>query len=367
MTKKRATPVVTTQNVALSIDQVTDLIRAAGTDQTVIVQGPMGFGKTSIGYTLAREMPTHKLCYFDCTTKDVGDIAYPHIAGASAEDTCVRFVPNEELGAHLKQPVLLMLDEIGKNRSIMNPLSRVLLEHKVGNTPLPEGSMVFGTTNLTEEGLGDMVPAHAHNRVTMVTMRKPTALEWIERWALNNGINPVVCGWAREYSQAFHEAHQYSDPDENPYIHHPKSARKAFVTGRSLASAARWLDKREQFDTPTLMAALTGTVGLRAASDMLAYLTVADEMPTVDEIRTNPAKARVPDHPAALCMVVYRTLGGLDREFMIPWMEYLSRLRKETQALFVNGVRAEGYSKAGIVLTSKPFQEFIKDNAYMYV
>ena len=60
---------------ALSLDQCVDLISAIGHKQTVLLQGDMGNGKSAVGYQLERKMPTHKYFYFDCTTKDLGDIA----------------------------------------------------------------------------------------------------------------------------------------------------------------------------------------------------------------------------------------------------------------------------------------------------
>jgi len=65
---------------ALGLDQVANAILKTGDKRTTLVQGDMGTGKSSLLTTLAKELPDHLSCYFDCTTKDLGDISIPNIA-----------------------------------------------------------------------------------------------------------------------------------------------------------------------------------------------------------------------------------------------------------------------------------------------
>jgi tRNA A37 threonylcarbamoyladenosine biosynthesis protein TsaE len=62
------------QMYALSLDQCVAAIKAVGHLRTILLQGDMGGGKTSTMITLAADLPTHVACYFDCTTKDIGDL-----------------------------------------------------------------------------------------------------------------------------------------------------------------------------------------------------------------------------------------------------------------------------------------------------
>jgi Mg-chelatase subunit ChlI len=64
----------------IDLDQTAALIKATGHLRTVLVQGHMGTGKSSLLKTLATMLPTHKPVYFDCTTKDLGDITIPKIS-----------------------------------------------------------------------------------------------------------------------------------------------------------------------------------------------------------------------------------------------------------------------------------------------
>ena len=98
---------------ALNLDQIAALIKSTGHKRTVLVQGHMGTGKSTLLKMLAQMLPDHTPCYFDCTTKDLGDLMLPRIAEVTGESHYVSYAPNEELGVHHGGPVIVMLDEYG--------------------------------------------------------------------------------------------------------------------------------------------------------------------------------------------------------------------------------------------------------------
>jgi len=142
------------QMYALNLDQIATAIRHGGNKRTVLIQGHMGTGKSSLLKTLAKELPAHTPCYFDCTTKDLGDISIPKLATLDSEGSdYVTYATNEELGAHINGPIILMVDEYGKaNPAVKNSMLRLMLERKIGSYTLHEDSIVFATTNLGAEG-----------------------------------------------------------------------------------------------------------------------------------------------------------------------------------------------------------------------
>jgi hypothetical protein len=358
-----------TSMYALSLDQLTTAMLAGGSKRTTLVQGNMGTGKSSLLRMLGAELPKHTMCYFDCTTKDLGDITIPqlHTLTTDEDDTaCVRYVPNEELGLHLSQPIILMIDEYGKaNRAVQNAMLRLMLERQLGSHKLHPESIVFATTNLGAEGVGDLLPAHARNRISVVTSRKPSNLEWVE-WGVNNGVDPTLLGWCMETPQLFYSFEEVNNPEDNPYIFHPQAQRAAFVTPRSLEAASDWIKVRDKMDDSTLTALLIGTIGERGALDLMAWVKLSDQLPKLDDIKKTPLAARVPDSAAAVCMVVHRTLQCIERDWVDAWMQYFNRLDKEAQGMFVNGVRHPKYTRQNIVMTNKAFTSWAMANTHLY-
>jgi energy-coupling factor transporter ATP-binding protein EcfA2 len=368
-------------NATVELNALAYAIAAVGDKQTILVEGDMGSGKTSILKLLARLLPKHVPVYFDSTTKDIADMFVPMFDKID-DDGVVRYAVNEELGFHSKKPIILMIDELGKaNPSVKNGLLRIMQEHETaGGKKLPDGSIVFATTNLGAEQVGDLLPPHARNRITVVRMRKPDHKEWVE-WGQSNGIHHSVLGWVNENPQVLQSFTELPEPsgnpsteeyqrhldDANPYIYHPKAKwRTAFVTPRSLEAASDILWQADKFDKATVRLLLTGTIGDRAARDMQSFLELASDLPTNQDIKDNPMTAKVPESPAAYCMVVQRTLATIEYQWVSQWMKYLSRLPKEAQGLFINAARKDDYHKQDVVVNTKEFQEWCVANGYMY-
>jgi energy-coupling factor transporter ATP-binding protein EcfA2 len=363
----------------VSLAQATNMIRVAGDTNTVLLQGHMGIGKSSILKTLAQLLPTHVPVYFDCTTKDLGDITIPKLDTKNEDGTdadYVRFVANEEMGLHLGKPIILMIDEFGKaNPAVKNAMLRLMLEKQSAGYKAVKGSIIFATTNLGAEGVGDLLPAHARNRITVLRVRKPTAVEWIENYAIDAEIDPTLIAWVSENGQVF-QSFEDDPKADNEYIYHPSApGRVSFVTPRTLELASHWLKRRAHMGDMELTAALVGTVGPRAAGDLSAFIRIADQLPTLEEIKNNPMGAKVPTSETATCMVVHRTLGTIERNWTDAWMDYMMRLSKEAQGMFANAVRRSVDKKArdGVgnkrlieVNTNKKYMDWCLANNYLF-
>ena len=207
-------------------------------------------------------------------------------------------------------------------------------------------------------------------------MRKATAEEWVEDYAINAGIHPVMISFVlREVPQVFQSFEDVtsSNPDDdldkggNPYIYHPKAVgRTSFWTHRSAEAASDIMYVKDQMDATTFHAALAGTVGIRGASDLVSYFRIADEMPLAEDIKENPKTAKIPSNPAAVCMVIMRTLNTLDRTWINAWMDYVVRLDPQEQAIFSNLVRGEKYKHRELVMTNKKYTDWCLQNQHFY-
>jgi hypothetical protein len=258
-----------------------------------------------------------------------------------------------------------MLDEIGKAmKAVKNVLLTLMLEHRIGDNYLPKGSIVFGTTNLLTDGVGDMLEAHARNRVALVTVRKPDADEWID-WAIGNDVAPEVIAWVKQFPHALASYTDASQKD-NPYIFNPtRAGMGAVVTPRSLEKASHIAKRRGELGDALTISLLTGTIGESASRDMQAFFTVVDKLPTWDAILNSPNTAKLPDDTVARCILVFSAITRVEKESLAKWMTYLQRMDKEWQALFCTSVM-KSQSKQAFCVMNKEFKEWALANQWLF-
>lgn len=345
---------------SVTLSQAASIVAAIGDNVTCLFTGEMGIGKSSMLKSLSERFPNHKPVYLEAQLLDLGDLQMPRFNG-----DVVSFVPNEALGVHESRPIILMLDELGKaSKSVLNALLRIMLERKIGDKALPEGSLVFATTNMAIEGLGDNIPAHARNRLCQMKIRKPTATEWVEEYGFKAGIHPVVLGAAIEFPHMFESFEDVEEPNSNLYIFHPKQARVAFVTPRSLEKASDILKATEALPDDVRVHALMGVVGEAAAMDILTLVKLNDTLPTWEQVINNPEEAKLPKGAAAACMMIGKAVQRVERDTFDDWMTYVQRMGKEVQALWARSVMRS--PKVSIATTNRNFSSWAAANSFLF-
>jgi hypothetical protein len=340
--------------LAINLAQASTLIESTGAYNTILLRGAPGVGKSSILKTLSQRMPDYMPCYIDVANLDLGDLAMPVI---DRDSMTTSYAPNARFGIAKGQnkPVLLMLDELGKaSRPVLNMLLPVILEHRLGDVNLPPGSIVFGTTNLDTDGVGDNIPAHAYNRMTVVNVSNPTTDEWLH-WASVNDVAPEVMAFAKQYPQVFDSYTDLDDGDNNPYIFNPRAGQiKAFCSPRSLEKSSNLIKQRHTLGD-ALIPALAGTVGESAARDMEALVHLADQITPFDVVVADPSKSKLPDGAGAYFLMAFMLAGRVQEDNLDPVMEYVGRWTQfEASTLFLTQL-ATNASKVGWACKNRSF------------
>jgi hypothetical protein len=361
----------------LNFKQVAQAVKAVGHKRTIIIQGENGIGKTGIFHALERDpyFANHVGVKLDCTQMSDGSVWMPDIdrdAGVSRELPNERFGVSKvnQKGVNGARPSLVFLDEIAKAKQyIKDVLAPIVYEKAVGNYKMVEGSVVFAGTNLAVEGLGDSIQAHLRNRLVFLTMRKPTQAEWRE-WAIDAGIDPVVIACTDENPHWFDSfldyevGGKYAGKDqarENDFIFNPRLSQQAYITPRSLHSASDIVAEKDSYDTDTLQALLTGTIGRAGAEVMGAFIRYGEETPQFSEIVKNPSSCRIPSNPVAQIITVLKCVTQTStREEAAACTEYVMRNRRELQSMFANNIASS--VRASLFVTVKPFQQLMQDN-----
>ena len=360
---------------SVTLSQFANAIATVGDQVTIIGQGEPGIGKSAMLKVLAKRFPEYATAYIDCTLLDLGDFALPYTVEENGIRV-TRFAPNARFQLQSDKPVIVMLDEIGKAmKAVKNVLLTLMNEYRIGDMTLPKGSIVFGTTNLSTDGVGDSLEAHARNRVCFTTVRKPHAGFNIDgsldpdswgAWAIENDIEPIVLAWVKQNP---HCLESYTDPAqiENGLIYQPTKPQSAFVTPRSLEKSSHIVKQRHVLGDLVTQSLLAGTVGDKAAAEMQAFFTVVDKLPTWESIVADPKGAKVPGATdvIAKCMVVFSALTRVDDKSIDAWIDYAERLDLEWQAMFAKSAMKSS-TKQSILTRNTKFKQWAIKNQWAF-
>jgi hypothetical protein len=345
----------------VSLTEAAQLIAAIGTTNTILLKGEKGIGKSAIMKLLPEYLgPGYEYAYFDMGNKSEGDTAIPF---PDKERKVMEFFINTALKLHSGKPVVIMLDEFGKaSRSIQN-MMHTLLEvdgKRIHDTFLPEGSIVFLTTNLAEEGLGDMLLDHSIDRLTVVEVRKATAPEWLP-WAAENGIHPALMAWVDQTPTVLASFRDDDFDQDNPYVYNPKRVQGKFITLRSLELGSNVIWGKDKISQNALACALIGTLGEAGARDIESFIAFQDEIPTRESIINTPESATIPTSTGAIITLLFNLERVVDADTINPIMKYVNRLDAEHQAVFCTTL-ARSKSKQKIAFTNKAFTDWAREN-----
>lgn len=365
----------------LNASQIVNLIKVGPRDRTIFVSGENGIGKTAIE-RLLRGMPEFANHYFpgvvDCTQLDTGSVWVPDLdreAGLSRELPNERFGvgPHNHKGMNGARPVVIVLDEFGKCRQmIKDTMAPVVYEHRLGARHFPEGSLVVAFTNLSAEGLGDDFQAHMRSRVSMLYMRKPTQKEWVQNFAIPHHLDPVLIAATEQMPKMFDSFLDYEDGGkykgkqlerDNPYIFNPKVQQDAFFSPRTAHIASDWLKKRHEInDDVAMQAILEGTVGVEAASHIMATVRFGNQLPSLERVLAEPDKAPLAASPVAQIVQVFQFVTQINtRKDVDAVMTYVQRMKTEMQGLLVNYVANSGGSRIAVWGTNARFGKMLTE------
>lgn len=358
-------------NNDISLAEAEDAIMAFGNVNACHLVGEPGVGKTAMFERLV-ERTGFRGVFLDTPNLELGEIGIP-MPDHTTKTTGL--YPNEAWGFHTGEPLVVFIDEYTKPSSmaVQNMLHPLLNERRLSNFKLHKDSIVITTGNNTTDGVGDMLKAHSINRMTIMPVKKPhsgfNADSSVDddswgAWALRNDVAAEVIAWVKAYPHAL-ASYKDATQAENPYIFNPKTPQKSFVSPRSLVRGSNIIKKREQITRNTLITGLAGTIGESAARDMVAYVEVADSLPTWEEVIADPKGAKLPSSPAALNIMAFGAMQRIDRGNISKWFEYLKRTPKELQSVFCLST-SKHPEKKQILMTSGAFIAWMRENQYLF-
>lgn len=265
-------------------------------------------------------------------------------------------MPSEEyLEAHPRG--IMFLDERNQSDPLtQKSLAPVVLSKRFGENHLPKGWWVISASNRQQDGSGvAKALKHMVNRERSIAI-EPNVLAW-SIWAEMRGIHPMMIAFAKTRpAVVFSEAVPKEDA--------PFCTPRSFVSAAGLLGRAAGTDKdgNPNMKIPNdavRMGFVSGDIGDKAAAELFAYLKVADELPTIEEIMAAPQTCKCPKDLSAAYAALQMTIHFVNPTNVDKLWTFAERFPKELQ---VSAARSLCEKGAGVLLNSKALGTWLMNN-----
>lgn len=330
--------------------------------------GPPGLGKSDIVKNEVRQaLSAHyaeEFGYHDVVvpTLDAPDFRGFLIPTKDAQGKPTSFftrsavMPSEEyLAAHSKG--IMFLDERNQaDQLTQKSLAPVVLSKRFGEHTLPSGWIVFSASNRQQDGSGvGKALKHMVNRERTLFI-EPDILSWAV-WAEARGVHPMLIAFAKTRPNIVFS-------DSVPKEDAPFCTPRSYVSAAGLMGRAAGTDKdgNPNMKIPNdgiMMQLVSGDIGDKAAAELFAYLKVADDLPTIEEVMSDPKGCKCPKELSAAYAAMQMCIHFVTPLNVDKLWSFAERFPKELQ---VSAARSLCEKGAGVLLNSKALSTWLIAN-----
>lgn len=178
-------------NVTVTQEELLDVLLNVALVRPVFIWGQPGIGKSTIVEQFSEEvgLPCVSLLGSQLAPEDI--IGIPQIKGDTSE-----FLPPKMIAR--KEPYVLFLDELNAcSQEVQKAFYSLIHERRIGEYHLPEGSIVVGAGNRTQDGaITKQMSSALINRMFHVQLRADTR-QWL-KWAQDHNVHPWVITYIQQ-------------------------------------------------------------------------------------------------------------------------------------------------------------------------
>lgn len=313
-----------------------------------LVSGP-GIGKSSmvkqLAVELGKELATPMGCKVEfLSTREQPDVAGFALPAKDVDGTHIMIRTKAPWMPGAKDPAngILLFDEFAQAApEVVKPAAEILLNGRAGESQLPIGWMVIAASNRVSDRSGvHKMMAFTENRRMLIEIT-PDVDAFIE-WAEGAGLHPFAVAFAKAFPGLVFKDSVPKEPGP-------------FCTPRTLALVAGLIDALPMHQ---LTHAAYGYMGEGAGHQFMAYMTMAKELDSYENVVANPEGAKLPTRPDTNYAMVQLLAYHLKPAHLKPIHKYLKRMAREYQIAAVQTcVRRHGES----LLLSREFGDWFKD------
>ena len=292
------------------------------------IWGACGVGKSQIVAQVAHDLDLEFLDVRAVQLDPVDLRGLPRIKADQTEWVPPKFLPNEGKG-------ILFLDELTSAPQMTQAgCYQLVLDRRLGEYVLPDGWVVIAAGNpASERGVHFAMPRPLRNRFVHLELEADLS-DWC-RWAVSAGVRPEIIAFLRFKPDLLHAADTTSDANAWPT---PRTWEMAshVLCGVARRQNTAFLTGAGEFEAQLL----DGTVGQAASAELLAFLRLFRQLPSIDEILLNPESAPLPTEPSAQ-IAISTALGRVMSDSSIArGLKYLDRMPAEMRVMAMRDAAA---------------------------
>lgn len=345
----------------------TSIITWYQSDIALHIQGPPGCGKTSIAQV---DFPSVLTRHYGedfgvhsetCTTLDAVDIRGFLVPSKGKDGKGISYftrpacMPSEEyLDAHPRG--LMILDERSQAQLLtQTALAPVVLTKYFGTFPLPIGWRVISTSNrLSDRSAVVRPPMHLLNREVSIEIEFDIDSSSI--WWESKGMHPMGVAYAKAHPGVF--------ANEVPSEPRPFNTARSYTKAWEYLALVAGVDDKGNPNMKIVTDSVAqefvcGFIGEGQAAELFAFLKVADDLATIDEILANPGSCKCPERLDAAYAGVQLCLHHVDANNVDKIWEWAERLPLELQT---SAAKSMLEKSGGQLLNSPRLSKWIAKN-----
>ena len=285
------------------------------------IWGACGVGKSQIVSQVAQDRGCEFLDVRAVQLDPVDLRGLPRINADQTEWVPPKFLPKAGKG-------ILFLDELTAAPQMTQAgCYQLVLDRRLGEYVLPEGWVVIAAGNpASERGVHFAMPRPLRNRFVHLDLEADLE-DWC-KWAVTAGIRSEIIAFLRFKQDLLHCADTTSDVNAWPT---PRSWEMAsnVLSGIARRQKTVFLSGASEFESQLL----DGTVGAAAANELLAFLRLFRQLPSIDEVLLNPETSPIPAETSAQ-IAVATALGRVMTDSSIGrGLRYLARMPTEMRVM----------------------------------
>ena len=262
------------------------LRRAIGDRLPVLITGAPGIGKSDIVAQAATAAGADMILSHPAVADPTDAKGLPWADAGAAE---ARFLPFGDLALAMRAetPTVWFLDDLGQAApAVQASFMQLLLAREVNGHRIPDCVTFLAATNRRTDraGVGGILEP-VKSRFASIVELQADVQDW-SAWALRSGKIPAeLVAFLRFRPELLSDFQPSADLTNSPSPRTWSNAAQLLALG---------LPKAERLEV------IAGAVGEAAAAELLAFLDMFAQLPSIDGILLDPDAATIPHEPSAL-------------------------------------------------------------------